>query len=88
MKKHIAALVDAAPSVTPIRLVDLGDEFCSPARIVLKSAKAAKLDHCVVIGRDESGELWAESSVNAAHTLFLLERLRERVLKRGAWAVI
>lgn len=83
-----AAAISEAPNVEVIRLTQLGDEKCVPARLILKAAKKVELDHCVVIGRDQNGELWAESSMNAAQTLFLLERLKQRCLKGNGWSII
>lgn len=77
-----------APNVETIRLVEIGHDRAVPARLILKAAKAAKLHECVVIGRDENGEMWAKSSLNASQTLWLLERLKERVLKGNAWSVV
>ena len=84
----MAKRIPVASNVEAIRLVEIGHDRAVPARLVLKAAKAASLHECVVIGRDENGELWANSSLNASQTLWLLERLKERVLKRGPWDVV
>lgn len=75
--------------VTTLRLTQLGDDQRVRAKVILRQAREAKLDEVLVIGRASDGELWASSSLNAGQTLWLIEKLRERILKGdGPWSVI
>lgn len=75
-------------TVQPIRLTQIGDDRRVPAKIVLKQARAEKLDEVLVIGRDDKGELWCSSSLNAGQSLWLLEKMRERILAGNPWSVM
>lgn len=77
-----------ATNVATIRLVEFGDESRVDAKVILKQAKRANLDQALIIGRDKNGELWASSSLNGAQSLWLIEKLRERVLEGSSWGVI
>lgn len=74
--------------VQPIRLVAIGDDRRVQAKTVLKAAKAERLDEVLVIGRTDDGELWASSSLNAGQSLWLLEKLRERILEGNPWSIV
>ncbi len=74
--------------VVPIRLTEIGDDRRVQAAVVLKEAEAQKLDDIMVVGRSDDGELWAMSSLNAGQSLWLLEKLRERILAGNPWSVI
>lgn len=74
--------------VQPIRLVGMGDDRRIPAKDALREARKAKLDEVLVIGRDDGGELWATSSLNAGQSLWLLEKLRERLLQGNPWSFV
>ncbi len=80
--------VKPSAKIVPLRLVEIGDDRRVRARTVLKDAKRQKLDEVLVIGRDDSGELWAASSLNAGQSLWLLEKLRERLLEGNPWAFV
>lgn len=80
--------IAAAPNVTPIRLTEIGDDRRVAARAIMKRAKAEKLDEIMVIGRDDNGELWASSSLNAGQSLWLLEKLKERILSGNPWSIV
>lgn len=75
-------------NVATIRLVQMGDESYLNAKIVLKQARAADLDQALVIGRDQNGELVAFSSLNGAQSLWLIEKLKARVLEGSSWGII
>lgn len=82
----------SAPSgvatVSIIRLTEIGDDRRVQAKAILRKAKSAKLDEALVIGRDDNGELWCASSLNAGQSLWLLEKLRERILAGNPWSII
>ena len=73
------------PAPTAIRLVEMGDDRRIAASAILKKAKRERLDEVPVIGRTNGGELWAESSLNAGQSLWLIEKLRERLLSGSPW---
>lgn len=75
-------------TVVPIRLTQLGDDRRVQGRVILKQAKAEKLTEIMVVGRDDNGELWASSSLNAGQSLWLLEKLKERILSGNPWAIV
>ena len=77
-----------ADNVSFIRLTQLGDHRRVQTKIVLQQARAAALDEVLVIGRDDAGELWCSSSLNAGQSLWLLEKLRERILAGNPWSII
>lgn len=77
-----------ASNVSTIHLVEIGDERKVDAPYILKQAKRADLDHALVIGRDKNGELWAAGSLNGAQSLWLIEKLRERVLSGSPWGIV
>lgn len=81
-------VIEAAPNVTTIRLTQLGDERRVQANVLLKAAKAQNLDEVLIIGRDDKGELWASSSLNAGQSLWLLEKLKERILSGNPWSIV
>jgi len=74
--------------VQRLRLVQLGDDRRVAAKQILKKAKAEELDEVMVIGRTNDGELWALSSLNGGQSLWLLEKLRERILEGSPWGII
>lgn len=74
--------------VQTIRLTQIGDDRRVAARLVLKQARAEKLDEVLIIGRDDKGELWASSSLNGGQSLWLLEKLRERLLSGNPWSIV
>lgn len=82
--KHL----ESAPNVSSIRLVQLGDDRKVLAKTILAKARAAKLDEILVIGRTNDGDLWAECSLNAGQSLWLLEKLRERILSGNPWSIV
>lgn len=75
-------------NVEAIRLVQIGDDRSVPGALILKKAQKQKLDEVLVIGRTSDGELWAESSLNAGQSLWLVEKLRERILAGNPWAIV
>jgi hypothetical protein len=75
-------------TVQPIRLTQIGDDRRVPGKLILKAARAEKLDEIMVVGRTEDGELWAQSSLNAGQSLWLLEKLREKLLQGNPWNVV
>lgn len=77
-----------AEKVTPIRLTQIGDDRRVPAELVLKQARAEKLDEVLIIGRTDKGELWSSSSLNAGQSLWLIEKLRERLLQGNPWSIV
>jgi hypothetical protein len=74
--------------VVGLRVIEIGDQRRLPGKIVLNRARAQKLDDVLVIGRTDEGELWAASSLNAGQTLWLIEKLRERVLEGSPWGIV
>jgi hypothetical protein len=77
-----------AEKITTIRLTQIGDDRRVPAKLVLKQARAEKLDEVLVIGRTDDGELWSSSSLNAGQSLWLIEKLRERLLRGNPWSIV
>lgn len=77
-----------ADNVTSLRLTEIGDDKRVPAKLILKRAKAEKLGEVLVIGRTDDGELWSASSLNAGQTLWLLEKLKERILEGNPWEIV
>lgn len=77
-----------AATVSVIRLTEIGDDRRVQAKAILRKAKNAKLDETLVIGRDDNGELWCASSLNAGQSLWLLEKLRERIMAGNPWSII
>jgi len=77
-----------ASNVTTLRLTQLGDERHVEARKLLKDAKSQRLDEVLIVGRTDDGELWATSSLNAGQSLWLLEKLRERILQGNPWSIV
>lgn len=80
--------MSASPKVETIRLVEIGDDRRQQAKFILKDAKAQKLDDVLIIGRSDDGELWAASSLNAGQSLWLIEKLRARLLEGSPWALV
>lgn len=78
----------AKSNVEPIRLTEIGDDRRIRAKDALREAKTAKLDEVLVIGRTNEGELWATSSLNGGQSLWLLEKLRERILAGNPWSLV
>lgn len=74
--------------VTTIRLTQIGDDRRVPGKLILKRAKAEKLDDVMVVGRTDDGELWCASSLNAGQSLWLLEKLREHILDGSPWGIV
>lgn len=74
--------------VETIRLTQIGNDRAVPARLILKAAKSINLHEAVIIGRDQNGELWAKSSLNASQTLWLIEQLKQKLFEGGAWDVV
>lgn len=79
---------DGGENVRTIALSQLGDERRVPGKLILKKAKAEKLDEIMVIGRTNNGELWASSSLNAGQSLWLLEKLKEQILAGNPWSIV
>jgi hypothetical protein len=77
-----------APNVTTLRLTQLGDDRRVKGRTVLRQAREQRLDEVLVIGRTGDGELWASSSLNAGQSLWLIEKLKERVLAGNPWSIV
>lgn len=84
----IADCSDKSAKVVSIGLVQLGDDRRVAAAQILKKAKRERLDEVLIIGRDDKGELWAASSLNAGQTLWLIEKLKERVLQGSPWGIV
>ena len=81
--------MSASPkNVVGIRLMQIGDEQRVKGRAILAQARAQKLDSIMVVGRTDDGELWAASSLNAGQSLYLLEKLKERILQSGPWGIV
>lgn len=78
----------AKAKVVPIGLVEIGDERRVKASQILKAAKREKLSEILIIGRDDNGELWAQCSLNAGQSLWLIEKLRERLLDGSPWGMV
>jgi len=76
------------PNVVSIGLTEIGDDRRVAGAQVLKMAKKQQLDEVLVIGRDDKGELWARSSLNGGQSLWLLEKLRERILSGNPWSIV
>lgn len=74
--------------VKTIRLTQIGDDRRVPGKIILKRAKAEKLDEVIVIGRTDKGELWSASSLNAGQSLWLIEKLKERLMEGNPWGIV
>lgn len=74
--------------VETIRLVEIGDDRRVPVRAVLDKASSQGLDDVMIIGRTDDGDLWAESTLNAGQSLWLLEKLRERILAGNPWSIV
>ena len=87
-RRSKAAPLGKPTNVETIRLVQLGDERRVQGCIILKEAKKQKLDDVMVIGRTDEGDLWASSSLNAGQSLWLLEKLRERILSGNPWSIV
>ena len=79
---------DPVTNVSTIRLVEIGDDSREAARAVLRRAKKQGLDEVLIIGRADNGELWATSSLNAGQSLWLLEKMRERILSGNPWSFV
>lgn len=77
-----------SPKPTPIGLVAIGDDRRIAANKILKLARAERLDEVLIIGRTDDGELWARCSLNAGQSLWLIEKLRERLLEGNPWAIV
>lgn len=75
-------------NVSTIRLVEFGDLSRVPVKVIIKKAKAEKLDDILIIGRTDKGELWAECSLNAGQSLWLIEKLKERILSGTPWNIV
>lgn len=75
-------------NVRTIALTQVGDTMRREAKDILKKAKAQKLDEMLVIGRSDDGELWCASSLNAGQSLWLLEKLKERILAGNPWSIV
>jgi hypothetical protein len=75
-------------NISVIRLTEIGDERLVPVQHIMAKAEAEKLDEIMVIGRTADGELWCSSSLNAGQSLWLLEKLRERILAGNPWSVL
>lgn len=86
IRKRAAAIQRAG--IPFIQLTQIGDERRVQASVILGKAKKADLTEVMVIGRDDSGELWAESSLNAGQSLWLLEKLKERILSGNPWSIV
>lgn len=80
--------IPSDPKVATIRLTQIGDDRRVPGKLILKRAKAQKLDDVMVVGRTDDGELWAASSVNGGQSLWLLEKLREQILAGTPWSIV
>lgn len=74
--------------VVPIMLTEIGDDRRIPVQKILKDAEGQRLDDVLIIGRTDEGELWATSSLNAGQSLWLLEKLRERILSGNPWELV
>lgn len=72
-------------NVQSLRLVEMGDDKSLDIKKLFRRAKSAKLNDVLIIGRDNNGEMWAECSLNAGQSLWLLEKLRERILSGNPW---
>jgi hypothetical protein len=77
-----------ADNVIGLRLTEIGDDRRVPGKLILKRAKAEKLDDVLVIGRTDDGELWAASSLNAGQSLWLIEKLKERILEGSPFGIV
>lgn len=75
-------------NVVSIGLSQIGDERRIAGSQILKRAKREKLDEVLVIGRRDGCELWAASSLNAGQSLWLIEKLRERILAGNPWSLV
>lgn len=75
-------------NVTILRLAELGDDRRVQAKTILKAAKTEQLDEVLIIGRTDDGEIWAKSSLNAGQSLWLIEKLRERLLAGNPWMIV
>lgn len=69
--------------VVTIGLREIGDERAVPARMIIKAARKAGLVEAAIIGYDENGELWVASSLNAGQSLYLIEKLKIKILENG-----
>lgn len=87
-EKNTKRRLAGAENVTPIRLVEFGDSRREEGSVILKRAKKEHLDEVMVIGRSDDGELWAASSLNSGQSLWLIEKLRERILAGSPWSII
>ena len=82
------ALIAEAPNVSTIQLTQLGDKWRVKGRKILKDAAKEHLDEVMVVGRTEDGDLWTSSSLNAGQSLWLLEKLRERIMSGNPWSIV
>lgn len=87
-KRRPCLTVQPTGNIETIRLVAIGDDRRVAAAVLLKRAKQQALDEVMIIGRDDNGELWAESSLNAGQSLWLLEKLKERILSGNPWSIV
>lgn len=79
---------EPTPKVVPLMLTEIGDDTRITVERVMEHAQAQKLDDVLIVGRTDDGELWAESTRNAAQSLWLLEKLRERILSGNPWSLV
>lgn len=84
----IADRSDKSAKVVAIGLTQIGDDRRVAGAQILKKAVREKLDEVLVIGRDDDGELWAASSLNAGQSLWLIEKLKERILEGSPWGIV
>lgn len=79
----------AEPSnVHKIVLTEMGDLVMRDLKERLKEAKRAELTEVVIVGRTKHGKVWSTSSLNAAQTLWLIEKLKADLLEQSPWQVV
>lgn len=75
-------------NVQMIRLIEIGDDRRISAKAILDESCNQNLTEVLVIGRDDNGELWALSSLNSGQSLWLLEKMKERILDGNPWSLV
>lgn len=58
----------------------LGENYRGDTKTILTEALDYDLEQVVVIGRDENGDLFIDSSVRAADTLWLLKMVEHQII--------
>ena len=67
---------DTTGTVTPLRIVEVGDGFRIDVEAVLAGAGDAGLTDVIVLGREPDGAIYIASSCTEAQTIQLIEQAK------------